>query len=66
VSGKVFRRRSEGNGGAVDDEANLGPLADGVEVDAAVDEGLREVTPPCLEAVGPAVDFKKPFIKMNA
>ena len=41
VAGQVFGGGSEGNLGTVDDEADLGPLAHGVEIHASIDESLE-------------------------
>jgi len=55
LPGKVFRCGTKGDLRAVDDEA-VGPRADGVEVDAAVDQSLGEISASSLEAVRPDGD----------
>ena len=42
VSGQVFGGGSKGYLGTVDDEADLGPLAHGVEIHASIDESLED------------------------
>ncbi len=41
MAGQIFGSGSEGNLGTVDDEADLGPLAHGVEIHASIDESLE-------------------------
>jgi hypothetical protein len=51
VSGKVFGCGADGHGRFKDLQPDLGPLADGLELHAAVDERLCEVAAPRAERV---------------
>lgn len=61
VAREVLWGGADRDGRVKDDEADLGPLAEGLEVHAAVDEGLGEVPTASLEGVcaddGGAWDF---------
>ncbi len=60
VAREVLRGGADGYRRVVDDQAHFAPLVDGVEVDAAGDEGLRQVLAPRLERVGP--DCQRPRV----
>lgn len=51
VAGQVLGRGTERDVGVEDLQTDLGPLADGLELDATVDERLGELTAMCAEGV---------------
>ena len=52
--------------GAVIWYEHLGPVADGVQIDAAVDEGAGDITPPCPQRVGPQRDWPLLLVLLHA
>ena len=51
MTGHVLWRRANWNAGVVHEEANLGPLADGIQVHAAIDERRGELAAAALQRV---------------
>ena len=57
VAGEVFLGGSDGDGGLVDLEADLGPISDRLQVDLPLHQGLGQVFPLGLEGVGSDGDW---------
>ena len=51
VTGEVFGGRTDRHATLEYLQANVCPFANGLEIDTTIDEGLREVAPPCAEGV---------------
>ena len=65
VACEVLRRGADGDRALEDLQTDVRPLADGLEVDAAVDEGLREVSPPCAEGVRADGDRSRDLVSLE-
>lgn len=62
---EVLGRSADGHGGLEYLQTDLGPLADGLELDAAVDERLGEVAAPGAEGVGAERDGSRGLVGLE-
>ena len=53
MAGEILGRRADRYARLEHLQADVGPFADGLQVDAAVDQCLCEIAPPCAEGVRP-------------
>ena len=65
VACEVLRRGADGDRALEDLQTDVRPLADRLEVDATVDEGLCEVSPPCAEGVRADGDRSRDLVSLE-